>query len=531
MNHINGEADEDLQQEILDKIGELGEEQSSEKRCELMDQLVQIIIQEQADNEENRVIAEKLSDVLRDQFEGRIFPDPPTKENIAESVEQPLFVIFRALCEISEIDPSRQPLFAVLAELYGLQPRLGYYLLYFLKSYNKLDSKSKANLYKDLGEAVDDNNSLDIFLVNDMRQCQEDDVNLFVYLLPDIYTHFQKTAIGNVDLLYLVVSCVDGRQIQALVSHIIARDFLMFKKDSFQPVINVSLTWETFEQYALWQLLLGHDIPVDCILPLIPRLSYDKHAEVLTHFMHLLRREKPTAELIKHLMSREPHPGDRFVTTVLSSWLSQQFEDGKKLGDLIGSQLCKQASPAGGKRKRTTNTNKINNSLGALAEMTLGHLDLLRQNCRNYDLFNLRSIQQALQTVRSLCTDHQKKKFSDLFALADSESDDDSNPKHKKAKTGRSPTKGLKKPGTAASGSGGGSVKNSETSGLSTETDDDAPPPLPTKGKGRSAKTARKRANKVSVSYKEMGSTDDSSDDDEIKKTPKKRKKVTSESE
>ena len=36
--------------------------------------------------------------------------------------------------------------------------------------------------------------------------------------------------------------------------------------------------------------MLGHDIPVDCILPLIPRLSYDKHAEVLTHFMHLLRR-------------------------------------------------------------------------------------------------------------------------------------------------------------------------------------------------------------------------------------------------
>ena len=39
--------------------------------------------------------------------------------------------------------------------------------------------------------------------------------------------------------------------------------------------------------------------------------------------------------------------------------------------------------------------------------MTLGHLDLLRQNCKNYDLFNLRSIQHALQTVRSLCTDFQ----------------------------------------------------------------------------------------------------------------------------
>lgn len=40
----------------------------------------------------------------------------------------------------------------VLAELYGLQPRLGYYLLYFLKSYNKLDAKSKANLYKEINQ-------------------------------------------------------------------------------------------------------------------------------------------------------------------------------------------------------------------------------------------------------------------------------------------------------------------------------------------------------------------------------------------
>ena len=52
-------------------------------------------LQEQADTEENSLIAEKLSEVLKEQFEGRIFPDTPTKENIAESVEQPLFVIFR----------------------------------------------------------------------------------------------------------------------------------------------------------------------------------------------------------------------------------------------------------------------------------------------------------------------------------------------------------------------------------------------------------------------------------------------------
>lgn len=58
----------------------------------------------------------------------------------------------------------------------------------------------------------------DICLVNDMRQCQEDDVNLFVYLIPEIYTNFPKASIGNVDLLYLV-SC-DGTLTKALFHYL-----------------------------------------------------------------------------------------------------------------------------------------------------------------------------------------------------------------------------------------------------------------------------------------------------------------------
>ena len=157
----------------------------------------------------------------------------------------------------SNISYFRSPVLAVMAELYSLQPRLGYYLLYYLKCYNHLDTKSKSGLYKDLMLTIDENNSLDLCLVNDMRQCQEDDVSLFVWLTPDIYTQFQKAAIGNVDLLYLVVSAVDGLQIQTLLCYIVSREFIMFKKDSVQSVINISLTWETFEQYALWQLLSG----------------------------------------------------------------------------------------------------------------------------------------------------------------------------------------------------------------------------------------------------------------------------------
>ena len=529
-NHLstNGERDLELDQEVVDKLSELADEGNCERRCEVMEQLVQVIISEQVEDENARQVAEKLSDILKDQFEGKVFPENPTPENIEDSIGQPLFVMFRSLCEISEIDPARTPVLTVLAELYGLQPRLGYYLLYYLKAYNKLDSKSRSSLYKDLMLTIDDNNSLDICLVNDMRQCQEDDVALFVWLCPDIYTYFQKAAIGNVDLLYLVVSCVDGRQIETLICHIIARDFIMFKKDSFQPVISASLTWETFEQFALWQLLSGHDLPVDCLLPLLPKLSYDSHAEALTHIMILLKREKPTAELVKHLMSREPRPKDRFVTSVLTCWINDYEE---KLGDLLGSQLCKQSSPAGGKRKRTAGTNS-KNGLGALAEMTLTHLDNLRQTCRQYDLFNTRAIQQALNTVRSLCTDTQKKKFMDLFALADSESEDESlqkpkaSSKSKQQPSSKSPAKPKPK------NSGGGSVAHTESSGESSETEEEVVEttvPAKKTGKGRGSKPAagRKRAVVSKVSYKDIPSTDYSSEDDEgSRNTPKKKKKM-----
>merc|ERR1712098_428567 len=142
------------------------------------------------------------------------------------------------------------------------------------------------------------------------------------------------------------------------------------------------------------------------------------------------------------------------------------------------------------------------------------------------DLFNLRSIQQALQTVWSLCTDSQKKKFSDLFALADSESEDESLMKPKQSSKTKPPSKSPAKPKAKSSG---GSVRNSESSGESTESEDELEPAPPKKGgKGRGSKPAagRKRAIVTKVSYKEMASTDYSSDDEENPRTPKKKKKI-----
>jgi integrator complex subunit 3 len=62
-------------------------------------------------------VALKLSEILRDQFEGKIFPENPTAESIEDSVGQPLFVMFRTLCEINETDPNRSQLLSRLLNM------------------------------------------------------------------------------------------------------------------------------------------------------------------------------------------------------------------------------------------------------------------------------------------------------------------------------------------------------------------------------------------------------------------------------
>lgn len=39
-----------------------------------------------------------------------------------------------------------------------------------------------------------------------------------------------------------------------------------------------SLEWETLEQYFLWQLISAHNIPVDYIMPVLPKLDYTGQA-------------------------------------------------------------------------------------------------------------------------------------------------------------------------------------------------------------------------------------------------------------
>ncbi len=568
---------DDSVKEVLDK---LDKEKGPERRCELVDSLARTAAAEEFGFEQCSALAQRLAGALASDFEGKMFPqkqddggedgDEATEEAVEESVGRPIFVLFRALCETSDADPGRSVLLQVLAELYALQPRVGYYLLYFLSADPKARSaaaRDRAAAYRDLCEAIDDKYSLDICLVNDMRQCQEDDVSLFVFLLPDLFACLPKAAVGNTDLLYLVVSCVDGRQVQRLVCRVLARDFSMFRRDGFASVLGSSMGWETFEQYALWQLAAAHDLPLlECASPLVPRMDARRHAEALTAVLLLLKRERPAAELLKVLFSREaptltslpPGGGDRFVSSVLTHWM-HEYQD--RLGDLVASHLAKQVSQSGtgsegggggGTKSKWGGGGWGGGGVSHSAELTLKHLDHLRQVCKQQqEFFSLRGMQTSLQQARHACSEVQKRRFMDLFALADSDSEQEgsspplSQHQSKKKKVGLAGGSGSSAGKSPAKKSSSSSARNSRlanndtSSEESSESSDQEKPPASSSraasksssssrsrsNTGPSGKNPRKRANKV-ASYKI--SSDESSEDEEVTiRRPKKKKKVS----
>merc|ERR550532_1104093 len=130
---------------------------------------------------------------------------------------------------------------------------------------------------------------LKIALMTDLKLCQEEDVRLFTYLIPDVYTQFQNISLGNSDLLNLIVSCIDGAQLQALICEILQGHLIMFKKTTFTNVLSASLSWETIEQYFLWQLIAAHNIPTEHLMPVLPKLDFHSPAEALTSIMIQLK--------------------------------------------------------------------------------------------------------------------------------------------------------------------------------------------------------------------------------------------------
>ncbi|KAL8567155.1 hypothetical protein ACOMHN_033057 [Nucella lapillus] len=401
-----------LSPKVKNLVIKLSEEKNQEKRCDILSDILGFVIQDdEFDGDRASSLAVCLCQILSDQF-SNIFPaasNQDTEVAIEESSNgEVLFVIFRFLSDIAEDDHRRNQLLLLMGEMYTKQPRTGYLLLYFLKISKNSDDKMA--LYREFCKSMDFSDPKTC-LLKDLKLCQEDDVRLFTYLIPDIYTHFSHIVVGNAELVHLIVEGIDGTQLQDLICQILQGHLIIFnKRETFLSILNESLNWESIEQYFLWQLITAHNIPIEHMLPVLPMLEYSANAEALTSLMVLLKQESPSADLLRPMLCRNCKKTDYFVVSVLKYW-AQEYED--RLADLIKTELTR---VNGMTTKRRTKESKKDQPT---VDQVLAHLDHMRQVCRNISFLNHEQIQHALQQVQASATDSQKAKFTDLLALAE----------------------------------------------------------------------------------------------------------------
>uniref|UniRef100_A0AAR2LWS8 Integrator complex subunit 3 n=1 Tax=Pygocentrus nattereri TaxID=42514 RepID=A0AAR2LWS8_PYGNA len=410
-----------LDETLKEKVLQLQKSSDTETQCEVMQEIVDLILEEDFESEQMSALASCLSELFKSHFRGDVLPEEISEESLEESVCKPVCLIFRNLCQMQEDNSGFSVLLDMLAELYQKQPKIGYHLLYYLK--------------------------------------------------------FPDETLRSGELLNMIVAVIDSTQLQELMCHVMMGNLVMFRKDSVLNILIQSLDWETFEQYSTWQLFLAHSIPLETIIPILQHLKYKEHPEALSCLLLQLRRENPSEEMVKMVLSRPCHQEDQFTTSILRHWAAKHDD---LLAEHIKALLIKNNNMP---RKRQS----LRSSSSKLAQLTLEqmleHLDCLRLSLNNTknNFFSQTPILQALQHVQASCDEAHKMRFSDLFSLAEEYEDSSKPPKSRRKAPASSPRS---RKGAAAPPANN---EDDSASSSASEEEDSKPKPPKRKRKGSSA--------------------------------------------
>ena len=130
-------------EELKTAVESLHSESDNESRCQTMERIVQMVVEDEIEAETLPALATCISTILAPQITADIFPaDNLNEEAFADSISTPLFVMFRNQFQLCKEEDNRRKLLAsVLAEIQSIQPRIGYLLLYFLKVWGREEEK------------------------------------------------------------------------------------------------------------------------------------------------------------------------------------------------------------------------------------------------------------------------------------------------------------------------------------------------------------------------------------------------------
>ena len=214
----------------------------------------------------------------------------------------------------TDLKPCTSSLTTLLASLATLQPTLGSRLLHHLVV-TAMENEQKVEVFKTFCEAR--GLSCEAGLARDLEVCRDEDVDLLVMVVPHLYRLMAEVVLGKVDIFHLLVSCLDGSQLLLLVEEVVGQQLTLLTADTCATILQASLEWETVEQMLLWQIYHAHDLPVSCLVELMPHLR-PHHSEAAAATILALKKKKPSVEMLGRLVERPP--GDTMLAAMFAFW-------------------------------------------------------------------------------------------------------------------------------------------------------------------------------------------------------------------
>lgn len=215
--------------------------------------------------EQEQYVYENVVNICKSQLpEKWIHPDEDIEDKLEDTLNYPIFSLFKILHHSEE--KCKKCVLELLDHVRERVPAAGFLLLYFLKSYAKLQTKAnifKKNCYELFYENCDC--ELAELLVQDLTKLEQFNSQMFLWLVPDMYREFKNDLVNNSDVLRIVVSCIDAKNLKDLIYNVSQGKLVLFENDSVAEVVRSSLSFETFEQFCLWQLIQAHNVPFDSL--------------------------------------------------------------------------------------------------------------------------------------------------------------------------------------------------------------------------------------------------------------------------
>ena len=132
----------------------------------------------------------------------------------------------------------------------------------FLEQLSRVTERTQAlELYNEAAKLQTESGNLAAIILRDLELCKEEyEVKAFFSISLLVLQEYADLFVGNTTFLRLLVSFFDFQQLQQLLSRVTLGDFDVIGKRRLTQTCLASLSWDSFEQTAVWQLVAAENL-------------------------------------------------------------------------------------------------------------------------------------------------------------------------------------------------------------------------------------------------------------------------------